>query len=109
MEKRTFWLVVGSQTLYGQDVLDTVAARSQEIADELTKVLPYPVIYKVTAKSNSEIADTVREANYQKEGATPSAPPRWGLTACGISRSHGAIWPPSTTRRFPTTRSTWTL
>ncbi len=69
MEKRTFWLVVGSQTLYGQDVLDTVAARSQEIADELTKVLPYPVIYKVTAKSNSEIADTIREANYQKECA----------------------------------------
>ena len=67
--KREFWFVVGSQFLYGQDVLDTVAARAEEMARELTKVLPYPLVYKVTAKTNKEISDVVKEANYHDECA----------------------------------------
>ena len=59
-----FWFVVGSQELYGPEVLETVAARSAEMAEELSKVLPYPLEYKVTAKSNSQITDIVKEANY---------------------------------------------
>ena len=59
-----FWFVVGSQELYGPEVLETVAARSAEMAAELSKVLPYPLEYKVTAKSNSQITDIVKEANY---------------------------------------------
>ena len=66
MNNYSFWFVVGSQFLYGPDVLDTVAARASEMAEELSKVLPYPLIYKVTAKTNAEIADVVREANYDK-------------------------------------------
>ena len=42
--KREFWFVVGSQFLYGQDVLDTVDARAREMAAELSKVLPYPLV-----------------------------------------------------------------
>ncbi len=64
MEKKEFWFVVGSQFLYGPEVLDTVAARAKEMADELSKALPFPLIYKVTAKTNKEIADVVKEANY---------------------------------------------
>ena len=64
MKQYQFWFVVGSQSLYGEDVLKTVAARAAEMAGELSKVLPYPLIYKVTAKSNKEIADVVKEANY---------------------------------------------
>ena len=30
-----FWFVVGSQFLYGPEVLETVAARAQEMADRL--------------------------------------------------------------------------
>ena len=30
-----FWFVVGSQFLYGPEVLETVAARAQEMVDEL--------------------------------------------------------------------------
>ena len=60
----SFWFVVGSQFLYGPEVLETVAARAQEMADELSKALPFPLIYKVTAKTNKEIADVVKEANY---------------------------------------------
>ena len=62
--KYNFWFVVGSQFLYGPEVLETVAERAQEMAAELSKHLPYPLVYKVTAKTNKEISDIVKEANY---------------------------------------------
>ena len=62
--KKEFWFIVGSQDLYGQEVLKTVAERAQEMAKELSKVLPYPLVYKVTAMSNSQITDVIKEANY---------------------------------------------
>ena len=64
MRKMEFWFVVGSQFLYGPEVLDTVAARAAEMAAELSKHLPYPLVYKVTAKTNQEIAGVVKEANH---------------------------------------------
>ena len=67
MEKKEFWFVVGSQSLYGEDVLKTVEMRAKEMAEELSKVLPYPLIYKVTAKSSKEISDVMKEANYRDE------------------------------------------
>lgn len=67
MEKREFWFVVGSQFLYGSEVLDTVEMRAKEMATELSKQLPYPLVYKVTAKTNKEIVNVVREANYREE------------------------------------------
>lgn len=69
MNKYEFWFVVGSQFLYGPEVLETVAARAAEMARELSKVLPYPVVYKVTAKTNGEITNVVKEANYRDECA----------------------------------------
>lgn len=69
MRKYEFWFVVGSQFLYGSEVLETVAARAEKMARELSKVLPYPVVYKVTAKTNKEITDVVKEANYRDECA----------------------------------------
>ncbi len=59
-----FWFVVGSQSLYGDDVLKTVAERAEEMAAEMSKSLPYPLIYKVTAMSNGQIAQIIKEANY---------------------------------------------
>ena len=64
MKKYNFWFVVGSQFLYGNEVLETVENRAREMAEELTKRLPYPLIYKVTAKTNREITEVVKEANY---------------------------------------------
>ena len=69
MKQREFWFIVGSQDLYGQEVLDTVAARSQEVAAELSSVLPFPLVYKVTARSNAEITAVIKEANYRDECA----------------------------------------
>lgn len=67
--KREFWFVVGSQFLYGPEVLEIVDSRAREIAEDLTEALPYPVVYKVTAKTGREITDVVREANYREECA----------------------------------------
>jgi len=62
--KREFWFIVGSQDLYGEEVLRTVATRAREMADELSRVLPYPLVYKVTAMSNGQITDVIAEANH---------------------------------------------
>jgi len=59
-----FWFVVGSQFLYGPEVLETVEKRAREMAEEMSKRLPYALEYKVTAKTNKEITDIVKEANY---------------------------------------------
>ena len=68
---RNFWLLVGSQTLYGDDVLKTVDERAREMTLYLNENggLPYTLIYKGTAKSNDEITAVVREANYDRECA----------------------------------------
>ena len=67
--KRSFWLLVGSQMLYGDDVLRTVDKRAKEMVKYLNASgkLPYELIYKGTAKSNEEISTVIREANYDKE------------------------------------------
>jgi len=67
MEHKEFWFVVGSQSLYGDTVLNTVDARAREMAQQLSKVLPYSLVYKMTAKSNTEITNLVKEANYRDE------------------------------------------
>ncbi|MGN1164401.1 MAG: L-arabinose isomerase [Candidatus Ornithospirochaeta sp.] len=67
MERKEFWFVVGSQFLYGDDVLSTVEERAREMAMELSNSLPYPLVYKVTAKTKGEISSTMKEANYDDD------------------------------------------
>ena len=69
MKEYEFWFVVGSQSLYGPEVLETVDKRAREMADRLSEVLPYPLVYKMTAKSNAEIQAVIKEANYRDECA----------------------------------------
>lgn len=66
-----FWFVVGSQFLYGPEVLETVAKRAAEMCEKLNASgkLPCKLVYKVTAKTNKEITDVVREANYAENCA----------------------------------------
>ena len=66
-----FWFVVGSQFLYGPEVLETVAARAEEMVEKMNASgnLPCKLVYKVTAKTNKEINDVVREANYAENCA----------------------------------------
>ena len=66
MKKREFWLLVGSQCLYGDDVLRTVSERAEEMTAKMNAggQLPYTLSYKGTAKSNEEVTAVIREANY---------------------------------------------
>ena len=66
MKQREFWLLVGSQCLYGEDVLRTVSERASEMTEKMNASgkLPYTLLYKGTAKSNDEILSVIREANY---------------------------------------------
>ena len=64
MKKREFWFVVGSQFLYGPEVLETVEARAREMAEKLTAVLPYPLVFKTIGVTNAGITQVIKEANY---------------------------------------------
>ena len=66
-----FWFVVGSQFLYGPEVLESVANRAEEMVEKMNASgnLPCKLVYKVTAKTNKEITDVVREANYAENCA----------------------------------------
>ena len=67
LKEYEFWFVVGSQFLYGPEVLETVAARAEEMAakENASSILPCKVVYKVNAKTPEEISNVVKEANYQ--------------------------------------------
>ena len=67
-KEHNFWLLVGSQTLYGDDVLKTVDTRASEMTAYLNESgkLPYKLVYKGTAKSPAEISSVIREANFDE-------------------------------------------
>lgn len=66
-----FWFVVGSQFLYGPEVLDTVARRAGEMAEKMnaTGLLPCRIVYKTTVKTPEEATETVKAANYDAKCA----------------------------------------
>lgn len=71
MKDYEFWFVVGSQLLYGPEVLETVAARAGEMADKMNEsgLLPCRLVYKLTAKSPEEISRLIKDANYEDKCA----------------------------------------
>lgn len=66
MKTKQFWFVVGSQHLYGPEVLETVAARAAEMAEKInaSPYIPCKFVYKATVKTPDEIVRLVKEANY---------------------------------------------
>lgn len=60
-----FWFCAGSQDLYGNEVLEHVAAHSKEMVDKLNKSgnLPFEVVWKPTLLTNELIRKTFNEAN----------------------------------------------
>ena len=66
MKDYEFWFVVGSQFLYGPEVLETVATRAAEMAAQLNASgrLPCKIVYKTTVKTPEEAAETIKAANY---------------------------------------------
>ncbi|MBR3296069.1 MAG: L-arabinose isomerase [Clostridia bacterium] len=65
--QKEFWFIVGSQDLYGEDVLETVRKRAAEMAEELSAKLPYRLVYKDTGRSSDQITALIKEANYRDE------------------------------------------
>ena len=66
MKNREFWFIVGSQHLYGPEVLDIVAERAAEMAEKInaSALIPCKFIYKATVKTPDEVTDIIKEANY---------------------------------------------
>jgi L-arabinose isomerase len=65
MKNYEFWFVVGSQFLYGPEVLETVKARAEVMAKKLSAApeIPFPVVYKVTVKTEAECTAVMKQAN----------------------------------------------
>ena len=67
MKNREFWFVVGSQFLYGPEVLETVEARAKEMAEKMSELLPYPLVFKTIGVTCEGITNIIKEANYSDE------------------------------------------
>ena len=66
MKEQTIWFVVGSQAMYGPEVLETVAARGAEMAAFIDDCphIPCRFVYKGTIKSAQEVTAVAKDANY---------------------------------------------
>ncbi len=66
-----FWFVVGSQLLYGTEILGTIETRAKEMAEQMNESgnLPCKLVAKLVAKSNDEITEIIKEANYDERCA----------------------------------------
>lgn len=63
MNNYEFWLVVGTQFLYGEDIFETINSHSTTIAAELSKKLPCKIVEKPCVKTSKEILDVMQAAN----------------------------------------------
>lgn len=69
MKKMHFDFIIGSQDLYGEDVLKTVEQRGQEMAKELSAVLPFPLVYQGIVRTNEDAVRLIKESNYHDDCA----------------------------------------
>jgi len=69
MKKYTFWMVVGSQHLYGEKIFATIDKRSKEISEFLsTKVNDFAKVeFKALLKTPDEIYQLAKQANNDED------------------------------------------
>ena len=62
------WFITGSQHLYGDETLRQAGEHAKEIAAFLDSSddIPLKVVYKELVKTQDEIYDTIKEANYDR-------------------------------------------
>lgn len=58
-----FWLIVGTQFLYGEEIFETIDSHSNEIAQFWSDRLPCKVVAKPCVKTSKEILDVMQAAN----------------------------------------------
>lgn len=65
MSDYEFWFIVGSQTLYGEDVLKTVESRAREMCQVMNEggILPCRLVFKTIGYSSEDIEKAMEEAN----------------------------------------------
>ncbi len=65
LEKYEFWFITGSQDLYGEETLKTVAKDSKDIVEKLnaSKALPCELVWKPTLLTPEGIHQTLEQAN----------------------------------------------
>lgn len=89
MKQYEFWFIVGSQTLYGEEVLETVASRA-------------------------EITQVVKEANYDDSCAGivtwchTFSPSKMWINGLDLLQKPWLHFATQYNREIPTKRSTWT-
>ena len=66
MENKEFWFIVGSQHLYGEEVLKTVERRANEMADFINKSkhIPCKFIFKTIVKTSEDATKIIKDANH---------------------------------------------
>ncbi len=110
MKDYEFWFIVGSQLLYGPEVLETVAERAGEMVEKMNAagLLPCRMAYKMTAKSPEEISRIIRDANYDDGCAgvilwmhTFSPSKNVDQRPEGASKSHTVTSQPNINRQIP--------
>lgn len=70
-DKKEFWFVVGSQSLYGEDALKEVEKHALDMTEQLNQSgkLSYPIRFKSLATSADEITKIMKEVNFHDEAA----------------------------------------
>lgn len=65
LKKYEFWFIVGSQDLYGEDVLLTVNEHSKIMVDNWNKDndIPCTLVWKPVVRNSNEIVNIIKEAN----------------------------------------------
>lgn len=65
LKKYSFWFVVGSQDLYGEDVLKTVDVHSRKMVDgwNQSPQIPCTLAFRPVVRNSDEIYKTIMEAN----------------------------------------------
>ena len=64
-----FWLVVGTQFLYGEEIFETINSHAAEIANEWSEKLCCKVVTKPCVKTSKEILDIMQSANNDEKCA----------------------------------------
>lgn len=85
-ENREFWLLVGSQELYGAAVLETVARRAQEMAAYISAsgCVPRRLVFKGVVRSDADAVRFCREASFDERCC--------GVVAWCHTFSPGKMW-----------------
>ena len=71
MKQYQFWLVAGTQTLYGEQVIRQVARDAQELADSLNgdSLIPGTLVFKGAMLDSDSIEDFILQANADRSCA----------------------------------------